>query len=94
MLLFFGFMTSLSLRCLSRKRRCGEWSALRSWIKLRVRMALLAGSTQPVGRSSKWMLWRPFETLWRGDARGLHMTNPALIALLPKRADTVEVKNF
>jgi mannosylglycoprotein endo-beta-mannosidase len=35
-----------------------------------------------------------FETLWRGYARGLHVANQALIALLPKCADTVEVKNF
>jgi hypothetical protein len=35
-----------------------------------------------------------FEPLWRGDARRLHMANQALIALLPKRADIVEVKNF
>jgi hypothetical protein len=35
-----------------------------------------------------------FETLWRGDSRGLHVANQALIALLPKQADAVEVKDF
>jgi hypothetical protein len=35
-----------------------------------------------------------FETLWRGDSRGLHVANQALIALLPKRMDAVEVKDF
>jgi mannosylglycoprotein endo-beta-mannosidase len=35
-----------------------------------------------------------FETLWRGDFRGLHVANQALITLLPKRADAVEVKDF
>jgi mannosylglycoprotein endo-beta-mannosidase len=35
-----------------------------------------------------------FHTLWRGDSRGLHVANQALIALLPKRADAVEVKDF
>jgi hypothetical protein len=35
-----------------------------------------------------------FDTFWRGDSRGLHVANQALIALLPKRADAVEVKDF
>jgi hypothetical protein len=35
-----------------------------------------------------------FETLWRGDSRGLHVANEVLIALLPKRADAVEIKDF
>jgi hypothetical protein len=35
-----------------------------------------------------------FKTLWRGDSRGLHVANQALITLLPKRADVVEVKDF
>jgi hypothetical protein len=35
-----------------------------------------------------------FETLWRGDSRGIHVANQALITLLPKRADAVEVKDF
>jgi hypothetical protein len=35
-----------------------------------------------------------FRTLWRGDYRGLHVANQALITLLPKKADAVEVKDF
>jgi mannosylglycoprotein endo-beta-mannosidase len=35
-----------------------------------------------------------FEVLWRGDCRGLHVANQALISLLPKCADAVEVKEF
>ncbi|KAM0873888.1 hypothetical protein ACQ4PT_037772 [Festuca glaucescens] len=35
-----------------------------------------------------------FETLWRGDARGLHLVNQALISLLPKHAAAVEVRDF
>jgi mannosylglycoprotein endo-beta-mannosidase len=35
-----------------------------------------------------------FETLWRGNSRGLHVANQALIVLLPKRMDAVEVKDF
>jgi hypothetical protein len=35
-----------------------------------------------------------FETLWKGDSRGLHVANQALIALLPKKADAIEVKDF
>jgi hypothetical protein len=35
-----------------------------------------------------------FQALWRGDCRGLHVANQALISLLPKCADAVEVKDF
>ncbi|KAM0924223.1 hypothetical protein ACQ4PT_005019 [Festuca glaucescens] len=35
-----------------------------------------------------------FEALWRGDARGLQLANQALISLLPKHADAVEVRDF
>jgi hypothetical protein len=35
-----------------------------------------------------------FRTLWRGNCRGLHVANQALITLLPKKADAVEVKDF
>jgi hypothetical protein len=35
-----------------------------------------------------------FETLWRGDARGLQLANQALISLLPKHTDVVEVRDF
>ncbi|KAM0903126.1 hypothetical protein ACQ4PT_018909 [Festuca glaucescens] len=35
-----------------------------------------------------------FDTLWRGDAHGLHLANQALISLLPKHADAVEVRDF
>ncbi|KAM0913456.1 hypothetical protein ACQ4PT_012157 [Festuca glaucescens] len=35
-----------------------------------------------------------FQSLWEGDCRGLHVANQALVSLLPKRADAVEVKDF
>ncbi|KAM0840384.1 hypothetical protein ACQ4PT_059703 [Festuca glaucescens] len=35
-----------------------------------------------------------FETLWRGDTRGLHLANQALISLLPKHTYAVEVRDF
>jgi hypothetical protein len=35
-----------------------------------------------------------FHAMWCGDCRGLHVANQALISLLPKHADAVEVKDF
>jgi hypothetical protein len=35
-----------------------------------------------------------FHTMWNGHCRGLHVANQALISLLPKHADAVEVKDF
>jgi len=35
-----------------------------------------------------------FEAPWGGDCRGLHVANQALISLLPKQADAVEIKDF
>jgi hypothetical protein len=35
-----------------------------------------------------------FRALWGGDCKGLHVANQALISLLPKKADAVEVKDF
>ncbi|XP_071680124.1 uncharacterized protein [Lolium perenne] len=32
--------------------------------------------------------------MWRGDCRGLHVANQALISLLPNPAGAVEVKDF
>lgn len=32
--------------------------------------------------------------LWSGDCRGLHKANQALVSLLPKHAEAVEVKDF
>lgn len=35
-----------------------------------------------------------FRDMWLGDYRGLHVANQALITLLPKHAEAVEVKDF
>jgi hypothetical protein len=35
-----------------------------------------------------------FRSLWSGDCRGLHVANQALVSLLPKHADAVEIKDF
>ncbi|KAM0924080.1 hypothetical protein ACQ4PT_005078 [Festuca glaucescens] len=35
-----------------------------------------------------------FWSLWSGDCRGLHVANQALVSLLPKHADAVEIKDF
>jgi hypothetical protein len=46
-----------------------------------------------------WHIIKPdvmaaFHALWSGDCRGLHAANQALVSLLPKHADAVEVKYF
>ncbi|KAM0866543.1 hypothetical protein ACQ4PT_042573 [Festuca glaucescens] len=49
--------------------------------------------------TSCWGIIKPdvmdaFQTLWQGDCRGMHVANQALISLLPKHVDAVEVKYF